>query len=177
MVHPLINLTNFKKAAILCRDHRMGQIANTLRFAYHAMQDFPATRLPYDPNWLVLLITARCNLHCYMCCFRNPQCPIPSRRSFQDMTLELFGQILDTYLRAIVVVLSGGEPLAHPQIFEMIHLAHTRRLKVQIPTNGTPVAREDGSHAQGPGGDPQRQLLRDGRGEFCAGDRGRRFPF
>lgn len=136
-VHPLINLSNFKKTAILCRDHRMGQIANTLRFAYHALRGFPATRLPYDPNWLVLLITARCNLHCYMCCFRNPRCPISSRRSFRDMTLELFGQILDTYLRAIVVVLSGGEPLAHPQIFEMIHLAHARRLKVQIATNGT----------------------------------------
>ncbi len=136
-MHPLINLTNFKKAAILCRDHRLGQIANTLRFSYHALRGFPATRLPYGPNWLVLLITARCNLHCYMCSFRNPHCPIPSRRSFRDMPLELFGQILDTYPRAIVVELSGGEPLAHPQIFEMIHLAQARRLKVHIPSNGT----------------------------------------
>jgi MoaA/NifB/PqqE/SkfB family radical SAM enzyme len=137
MAHPLINLTNLKKVPILFRDHRLGQIANTLRFAYHALRGFPATRLPYDPNWLVLLTTARCNLHCSMCSFRNPQCPIPSRRSFRDMTLELFGQILDTYPRAIVVELSGGEPLAHPRIFEMIHLARARRLKVHIPTNGT----------------------------------------
>ena len=58
IVHPLINLTNFKKAAVLGRDHRMGQIANTLRFTYHALRGFPAPRLPYDPNWLVLLIDA-----------------------------------------------------------------------------------------------------------------------
>jgi MoaA/NifB/PqqE/SkfB family radical SAM enzyme len=140
LAHPLINLTNFKKAAILCRDHRPGQIVNTLRFAYHALRGFPVTRLPYDPNWLVLLITTRCNLHCYMCSFHNPQCPIPIRSSFQDMPLDLFGQILDTYPRAIVVELSGGEPLAHPRIFEMIHLAHARRMKVHIPSNGTLLA-------------------------------------
>jgi len=135
--HSLFNWDDLQKVPRLIRDHRLGQIINTLRCAYHALRGFPAIRLPYGPNWLVLLVTARCNLHCYMCCFYNPKCPIPSRRSFRDMTLELFCQILDTYHRAIVMVLSGGEPLAHPQIFEMIHLAHARRLKVHIPTNGT----------------------------------------
>jgi MoaA/NifB/PqqE/SkfB family radical SAM enzyme len=127
--------------AVLWRDHRPGQIFNTLRFASHALRGFPATHLPYDPNWLVFLITARCNLHCYMCSFKNCGCPHPIRRGFRDLTLELFGQILDTYPRAIVVELSGGEPLLHPRIFEMIHLAHQRHMKVHIPSNGTLIGR------------------------------------
>jgi MoaA/NifB/PqqE/SkfB family radical SAM enzyme len=122
---------------MLLRDHRPGQIVNTLRFAYHALRGFPVVRLPYEPTWLVLLITARCNLHCYMCSFKDSGTPNPIRTRFRDMTMELFDLILDTYPRSIVVELSGGEPLAHPGIFEMIQRAHARRMKVHIPTNGT----------------------------------------
>jgi MoaA/NifB/PqqE/SkfB family radical SAM enzyme len=64
----------------------------------------------------------------------------PGRRSFQDFTPESFRKILDTFPRAIVVELSGGEPFINPSIFEMIHLAHERRLKVHIPTNGALLA-------------------------------------
>ncbi|MGD0827049.1 MAG: radical SAM/SPASM domain-containing protein [Desulfobaccales bacterium] len=155
MANQFFNFTNFKKMAVMLRDHRPGQIFNTLRFASHALRGFPATHLPYDPHWLVLLITARCNLHCYICSFKNssfknPGCPHPVLRGFRDMTLDLFGQILDTYPRAIVVELSGGEPLTNPGIFEMIHLAHARRMKVHIPSNGTLLARNLEAMLQAP---------------------------
>ena len=137
----LFNWDNLQKVPRLIKEHSPGQIVNTLRFAYHALRGFPVTHLPYDPKWLVLLITTHCNLHCYLCSFKNYTCPQPMRKSFQDMTLELFGQILDTYPRAIVVELSGGEPLTHPGIFKMIHQAHARRMKVHIASNGTLVAK------------------------------------
>jgi MoaA/NifB/PqqE/SkfB family radical SAM enzyme len=138
---PGVNLDTVKKVARLLRDHRPGQIINTLRYSYHALRGFPREHLPYEPNWLVLLITARCNLRCVMCPLRNSGSPQP-RRSFKDMTPESFRHILDLFPRAIVVEFSGGEPLAHPGLFQMIHLAHERRLKVHIPTNGTLVGRK-----------------------------------
>ncbi len=67
------NLNTARKVGVLFRDHHAGQIINTLRFGYHAIRGFPSARLPYDPNWLVFLITARCNLHCFMCSFRSSE--------------------------------------------------------------------------------------------------------
>lgn len=139
MAHPVFNVDALKKVRGLLRDHRPGQIFNILRFGYHALRGFPATRLPYEPLWLVLFITGRCNLRCIHCPYRSPEGPCRPQL-FRDMTLESFRHILDSFPRAIAIVLSGGETLAHPALFEMIHLAHERRLKVHIPTNGTMVA-------------------------------------
>jgi MoaA/NifB/PqqE/SkfB family radical SAM enzyme len=72
-----------------------------------------------------------------MCFFRSSE---GHERSFQDFTPESFRKILDTFPRAIVVNLCGGEPFINPSIFEIIQLAHQRRLKVHIPTNGTLLA-------------------------------------
>jgi MoaA/NifB/PqqE/SkfB family radical SAM enzyme len=57
------------------------------------------------------------------------------------MTMEQFRQILGRHPRATAIGLTGGEPLAHPQLFEMINLAHKRCLKVHIPSNGTLIAK------------------------------------
>ena len=146
----VFDLKTARKVYALFRDHHAGQIINTLHFAYHALRGFPSARLPYDPNWLVCLITARCNLHCSICSFRSSEghhrkdhlfpssvpC-LPGRRRFQNFTPESFRKILDTFPRAINLELSGGEPFTNPSIFEIIQLAHERRLKVHIPTNGT----------------------------------------
>jgi MoaA/NifB/PqqE/SkfB family radical SAM enzyme len=48
-----------------------------------------------------------------------------------------FVRILDRFPRANSISLAGGEPLFHPQLFEMIRAAHQRRMKVHIPSNGT----------------------------------------
>ena len=136
MTHPVFNLDNFKKLAMLVNDHHPGQIFNTLRFGYHAARGFPTTQLPYDPLWLICRVTARCNLNCRQCNFLKPM-RLQGLDPFRDMTLELFRRILDAFPRSMAVSLTGGEPLGHAQIVDMINLAHQRHLKVHLVTNGT----------------------------------------
>jgi MoaA/NifB/PqqE/SkfB family radical SAM enzyme len=132
----VFSLSTLKKLAALFRDHRPGQIVNALRFGYHALRGFPAIHLPYDPLWLVLDITSRCNLHCDHCPYGNPESPRKPLQ-FRDMTMDTFARILDRFPRTIVIGLGGGEPLLNSHVLEMIQLAHERRIKVRIPTNGT----------------------------------------
>jgi MoaA/NifB/PqqE/SkfB family radical SAM enzyme len=130
----IFSLSTLKKLLVLFRDHRIGQIVNTIRFGYHALRGFPTTRLTYDPLWLMLDITTRCNLHCGFCPHGNLESP--HKLQLHDMTMNTFAQILDRFPRAITVGLGGGEPLLNPHVFEMIQVAHERRMKVITSTNG-----------------------------------------
>lgn len=126
----------WRKMSVLFRDHTLGQIRNAFAYACQAWRRFPSARAPYSPVWLDLLITARCNLRCLHCSFRGAQPP-----SFRDMSMDAYVQILDRFPSALAIVLAGGEPLLHPAVFEMVQVAHARRLKVHIPTNGTLLPR------------------------------------
>jgi MoaA/NifB/PqqE/SkfB family radical SAM enzyme len=130
-----LNFTTLRKVAILFRDHEPGQIMNTLSFGYQLLRGFPAKHLRYDPLWLMLDITSRCNLQCGHCPCGNIESPC--KPQFCDMTKDTFAQILYSFPRAILVGLGGGEPLLNSHLFEMIQLAHERRMKVIISTNGT----------------------------------------
>lgn len=132
----IIDLTRYKKAINLLRDHNFGQIVNTLRFGSRVLRGFQTAHLSYSPVWLALYITARCNLRCQQCPFHGPDTPRESLQ-FRDMTLDGLREILDRFPRAIGITFTGGEPLLHRQLFELVHLAHERRMEVRIPTNGT----------------------------------------
>jgi len=129
------NLSTLGKLVFLFRDHRPAQITNTLRFGSHALRGFRATQLPYDPMWLSLDTTARCNLKCGHCLHGNPE--NLHKPQYCDLTMDTFRQILDRFPHAISVSLGGGEPFLNPHLFDMIHLAHERRMRVHINTNGT----------------------------------------
>jgi len=133
----LVTRENLRKVRDLVRDHRPRQIVNTLRYALHAARGFPTVVVPYDPTWLVLLISGRCNLACLQCALHGPESPA---RSAGEMSTELFVDLLDRFRRTASLSLSGGEPLLHPQIFDMLEIAAKRRLKVHIPTNGTTLS-------------------------------------
>jgi MoaA/NifB/PqqE/SkfB family radical SAM enzyme len=131
-----LNITSLKKVAMLFRDHRLDQIRNTLRFGYHAFHGFPTAQVPYDPLWLILFITTRCNLRCRFCQIWG----LDTRRkqpSFQEMKLNTFREILARFPKTIAVDFTGGEPLLNPHLFEMACLAHERRIKVHLITNAT----------------------------------------
>lgn len=135
----LFTYETLRKAANLFRDHSRDQIVNTFRFGYHVFRGFPTTHLPYAPIWLILFITARCNISCLHCPRGSPESPRGSP-AFDDMTIETFTKILNRFPHSINIGLTGGEPLLHPQLFDMIHLAHDCRMKVHIFTNGTRLA-------------------------------------
>ncbi len=90
------------------------------------------TRLRFSP-WLVQLVTTRrCNLRCGYCNeYDTDSPPVP---------LELMIARLNKLrsLGAFAVELSGGEPLLHPKILELVrHATSLRFIKRMIITNGT----------------------------------------
>jgi MoaA/NifB/PqqE/SkfB family radical SAM enzyme len=135
----LLKRENYRKLWALFRDHRLAQTLNTLHFSYHALTGFRSPVLDYQPPWLILFITLRCNLRCRQCLFKSPQSPNP--RSFSsEMTPGFLREILDRYSRAMSLSFAGGEPFLHEDILGLIRVAHERRVKVHINTNGTALA-------------------------------------
>lgn len=90
----------------------------------------------YVPRLVFWETTAACNLKCIHC-----RAAATDFRSVEDLTTaESFRMIDDIAAVAKpILVLSGGEPLVRPDIFEIAQYADSAGLKVALATNGTPV--------------------------------------
>ena len=88
-----------------------------------------ATYPPY-PETAVLMLTKRCNLHCAFCDITNIN---------EEMSLGDAQKVIDNIskLKATLLVITGGEPFLHPQLFDIVKYAKNKGLKVCITTNGT----------------------------------------
>lgn len=78
--------------------------------------------------------TRRCNLHCLHCYSSSQNRDYPDELSFQEgerMLSELAGFGVPT------VLLSGGEPLTRPDIFELAMHARDLGMRTVLSTNGT----------------------------------------
>jgi uncharacterized radical SAM superfamily Fe-S cluster-containing enzyme len=90
----------------------------------------------------IIEITSRCNMTC-------PICIADAGRPW-DMGLGEFTQILDSLLacesQIDVLNLSGGEPLVHPDLLEIVDEALSREeiVRVSISTNGRRLLDDDG---------------------------------
>ena len=90
-------------------------------------------RFPYSCQWEV---TCRCNLHCVMCytdCFNRPDA------IRQELgTAEIF-RIMDELAEAgtLELCLTGGEPLARPDFFQLYEHAIRCGFLVTVFSNGT----------------------------------------
>ncbi|MBI5668061.1 MAG: radical SAM protein [Chloroflexi bacterium] len=93
--------------------------------------DYPAPRLIF---WET---TAGCNLHCIHC----RRVTVADQLTPQDLTTEEAFKLIDQIatIGKPVFVLSGGEPLFRPDIFEIARYASDARLPVALATNGTLV--------------------------------------
>ncbi len=91
----------------------------------------------YPLQALYVYLTERCNLFCRHCWIQQPS-PEPhltgSFLSLQDLT-SLIEQALPLGLAA--VKLTGGEPLLHPEIKEVLELLRSKKLDCRLETNGT----------------------------------------
>ena len=78
--------------------------------------------------------TARCNLRCKMC-FRNSW----KNEIIGDMRPETFRKAMTTMSDSVETVFFGGmgEPLAHPDIVEMVSTASSLGKRVELLSNGT----------------------------------------
>ena len=90
-------------------------------------------RFPYSCQWEV---TCRCNLHCVMCytdCFNRPDA------IRQELPTAEILRIMDELAEAgtLELCLTGGEPLARPDFFQLYEHAIHCGFLVTVFTNGT----------------------------------------
>jgi len=97
---------------------------------------FPLPRLPYV---LGLEPTTRCNLRCIMC----PSPALKAPRGFMAMDLyqKILRQAKDGGAHRFRFV-GLGEPLLHPELPAMVHLAKRAGIYTEITTNATLLTRE-----------------------------------
>lgn len=90
----------------------------------------------YPPQMKVMLqITERCNLRC-------AHCFAESRESGREMPLEHIQKIIIPQFskrQVVKVTLTGGEPLTHPQMKEIVSSLLENNIGVSICTNGTRI--------------------------------------
>lgn len=90
-------------------------------------------RFPLSCQWE---LTCRCNLHCVMCytdCFNQPE------KIREELTSPEILRIMDELADAgcLELCLTGGEPLARPDFFDLYEHAITSGFLVTLFTNGT----------------------------------------
>ncbi|MFA7384404.1 MAG: radical SAM protein [Desulfurivibrionaceae bacterium] len=96
--------------------------------------------MEFEPKWIAWEITRRCNLKCVHCRSSSGL----EAKGHPDFPLEEARRVLDdiaSYAKP-VVVLSGGEPLLRPDVFEIATYGTGLGLRMCLATNGTLVTQE-----------------------------------
>jgi len=90
----------------------------------------------FIPRLIFWELTTACNLKCMHC----RACPV-DQRSPEDMTTQECKSFLDeiSSFASPAVVLSGGEPLVRPDIFDIASYGTSKGLRMLLATNGTLV--------------------------------------
>lgn len=91
-------------------------------------------RVPSKPLTLLFLINRGCNLRCAFCDLWEGRENVPLAQA-----RALFGEAARIGTRT--AVLTGGEPLIHPEFFDIVAAARAAGLSVNVTTNGTLVER------------------------------------
>lgn len=87
-------------------------------------------RRPSKPLTLLFLVNRGCNLRCGFCELWQGKEQVPF-----EPALRLFDEAVAIGTRT--VVLTGGEPLLHPRLPELVRSARDRGLAVNVTSNGT----------------------------------------
>lgn len=114
----------------------VSQPADALRYGHgHGAPKSAAKRKPI----VVWNITRRCNLRCVHCYSNSEARHYPGELNWEQMV-----DVVDDLARFEVpaVLLSGGEPMLHPQFFDLARLVRQRGLRLTVSTNGTMINEE-----------------------------------
>ncbi|WP_202320646.1 radical SAM/SPASM domain-containing protein [Archaeoglobus neptunius] len=86
-------------------------------------------------RYLLLNITLKCNLKCQ-------HCYVKQKDVFMDF--ETFKKAVDDFYRlgGLKLIISGGEPLLHPEIFRFLEYSRKYPLRVVLLTNGYLINKE-----------------------------------
>jgi heme b synthase len=93
----------------------------------------------FIPKWIAWETTQRCNLRCVHC-----RCSSDAGAALGDFTTAEGKQLIDDIagVSLPVLVLSGGEPLTRPDIFDLAAYGTGRGLRMCMATNGVLVTPE-----------------------------------
>jgi len=95
-------------------------------------QHLPPRQLS-KPRTLLLLVNRGCNLRCSFCDLWDA----PKRMRFSDQIVPLLNDAAAIGVKTLVI--TGGEPFLHPDVFRVVRAAKARGMGVNITTNGTLV--------------------------------------
>jgi pyrroloquinoline quinone biosynthesis protein E len=89
--------------------------------------------MTYSARALIAEVTHRCPLHCVYC-----SNPLEMQRRIDELTTEQWSSIFDQAAKLGVMMLSltGGEPLARPDIRDLVAAGHDAGLYVNLITSG-----------------------------------------
>ncbi len=93
--------------------------------------------MEFKPKWIAWEITRRCNLRCIHCRSASEM----EVKGHPDFSTEEAFRIIDdisSYAKP-VMVLSGGEPLIRPDVFDIARYGTEKDLRMCLATNGTLV--------------------------------------
>jgi len=93
----------------------------------------------HKPRLIFWEVTKGCNLRCVHCRATATELASPTDLP-TEKALDIINQIAD--FANPILVLSGGEPLYRPDIFQLAKHATNRGLRVALATNGTLVTKE-----------------------------------
>jgi len=87
-------------------------------------------------RYLLVHTTTRCNLKCKHCYLGNS--------TGEDLDFDLFKRVVNEFeqMGGLKIMLSGGEPLLHPLIWEFLEYLRSTSLRVVMLSNGTLVDEE-----------------------------------
>jgi len=87
---------------------------------------------------VIFNITKRCNLKCSHCYLESQDKQYKGELSWSKIKkiIDIFGKI-----KIPVLLLSGGEPLMHKDIFKIIDYAKNKSIRVGLSTNGTLISK------------------------------------
>lgn len=94
------------------------------------------------PKWLVIQLLEHCDLRCKMCYEWGETGSYFNKKKLHKLNIDAIKDVLNecspsnTYLG-----LFGGEPLIYPDICELLETICNLKLNVDIPTNGTRLAK------------------------------------
>ncbi|MBZ0160891.1 MAG: radical SAM protein [bacterium] len=90
---------------------------------------------PAPPSSVTLLVTYACNFGCEHC--ESTSHPMAERGLSFETIARLIREMREMGVK--VLIISGGEPLVRPDLFEIIGVANRQGLKVLLCTNGSLV--------------------------------------
>ncbi|MBI2885136.1 MAG: radical SAM protein [Candidatus Omnitrophica bacterium] len=116
-------------------------LSDALRYgrARGAGDGLPVARSASERKPIVVwTISRRCNLHCVHCYSDSENRVYPG-----ELTLEEAKRMIEDLAQFQIpaLLLSGGEPLAHPHVFDFADYAKQRGLRLTLSTNGTLIDR------------------------------------